>query len=113
MKCIKRDGEVRRVSNDEAMAKVAAGWSYCPKAEWKALKKASEPKPAAEGKDKESKSIKRRERKDNRKNSKYAQKKQRQERVGRVGENIDENYTQEAPVERQKTALEILDEMDD
>ena len=110
MKCIKRDGEVRRVSDDEAMAKVESGWSYCPKEEWKALRE--KPEPAAES----SKSSKRRERKEQkdrkqpRSTSKYAQKKRSQERAG---ENIDENYTQEAPLERQKTALEILDEMDD
>ena len=41
MKCIKsKDGEIRRVKEDEADLKVKQyGWSFVPKSEWKALRK--------------------------------------------------------------------------
>jgi hypothetical protein len=36
MKCIKKDGEIRRVSDVDADIKVKVhGWSFIPKAEWK------------------------------------------------------------------------------
>jgi len=36
MKCIKKDGEIRRVSDVDADNKVKVhGWSFVPKAEWK------------------------------------------------------------------------------
>ena len=36
MKCIKKDGEIRRVSDVDADVKVKVhGWSFIPKAEWK------------------------------------------------------------------------------
>ncbi len=37
MKCIKKDGEIRRVSDVDADNKVKVhGWSFVPKSEWKA-----------------------------------------------------------------------------
>ncbi len=41
MKCIKsKEGEIRRVKEDEADLKVAQyGWVFVPKSEWKALRK--------------------------------------------------------------------------
>lgn len=43
MKCIKKHGEIKRVSDDQAHQMVAEkGWNYCPKSEWKALRKKSE-----------------------------------------------------------------------
>jgi len=36
MKCIKKDGEIRRVSDVDADVKVKVhGWTFAPKAEWK------------------------------------------------------------------------------
>jgi len=36
MKCIKKDGEIRRVSDVDADNKVKVhGWSFVPKTEWK------------------------------------------------------------------------------
>jgi len=35
MKCIKKHGEVKRVTNKEAEEMVKKGWEYCPKREWK------------------------------------------------------------------------------
>jgi hypothetical protein len=36
MKCIKKDGEIRRVSDVDADNKVKVhGWAFVPKAEWK------------------------------------------------------------------------------
>jgi len=36
MKCIKKDGEIRRVSDVDADNKVKVhGWTFAPKAEWK------------------------------------------------------------------------------
>jgi hypothetical protein len=36
MKCIKKDGEIRRVSDVDADIKVKLhGWSFVPKVEWK------------------------------------------------------------------------------
>ena len=36
MKCIKNEsGEIRRVENKEAFAKVGLGWTFVPKSEWK------------------------------------------------------------------------------
>jgi len=36
MKCIKKDGEIRRVSDVDADLKVKVhGWAFAPKAEWK------------------------------------------------------------------------------
>ena len=36
MKCIKKDGEIRRVSDVDADLKVKVhGWSFVPKSEWK------------------------------------------------------------------------------
>ena len=36
MKCIKKDGEIRRVSDVDADNKVKVhGWAFAPKAEWK------------------------------------------------------------------------------
>jgi hypothetical protein len=36
MKCIKKDGEIRRVSDADADLKVKVhGWTFAPKAEWK------------------------------------------------------------------------------
>jgi hypothetical protein len=36
MKCIKKDGEIRRVSDVDADIKVKVyGWTFAPKAEWK------------------------------------------------------------------------------
>jgi hypothetical protein len=39
MKCIKKHGEIKRVSDEKAMRLVTTrGWEYCPKHEWKALR---------------------------------------------------------------------------
>lgn len=38
MKTIKRDGEVKRVSDKEAQYMVKNGWEYCPKNVWKSTK---------------------------------------------------------------------------
>ena len=35
MKCIKKHGEIKRVSEKKAEMLVAQGWVYCPKHEWK------------------------------------------------------------------------------
>ena len=35
MKTIKRNGEIKRVSEKEAMFVVRNGWEYCSKSEWK------------------------------------------------------------------------------
>lgn len=51
MKCIKvvketkenKVGTIRRVANTEADSKVSTGyWAFCPKSEWKALRKPSQ-----------------------------------------------------------------------
>ena len=40
MKCIKKHGEIKRVNDNQAETMVKEeGWNYCPKSEWKALKK--------------------------------------------------------------------------
>jgi len=40
MKCIKKHGEIRRVSDSQAVTLVKDnGWTYCPKKEWKELRK--------------------------------------------------------------------------
>jgi len=39
MKCVKKDGEIKRVSNEKAAELVEAGWEYCPKSEWKVAKR--------------------------------------------------------------------------
>jgi hypothetical protein len=38
MKTVKRGAEVKRVSDARAETDVNAGWQYCPKAEWKAVR---------------------------------------------------------------------------
>jgi len=39
MKCIKKNGEIRRVRDPLARIEVALeGWEYCPKSEWKETK---------------------------------------------------------------------------
>jgi len=41
MKCVKGpQGDIQRLPNDEAKEKVAAGWIYCPKTEYKKLHRA-------------------------------------------------------------------------
>jgi hypothetical protein len=57
MKCIKnQSGEIRRVENKEAFAKVGYGWEFVPKSEWKAVtrkpksEQASEENPKKENK---------------------------------------------------------------
>lgn len=35
MKCVKKDEQIKRVSDEEAAKMVTKGWEYCPKAEWK------------------------------------------------------------------------------
>lgn len=36
MKCIKKDGKIRRVKDAKAFGMVhGAGWAWCPKNEWK------------------------------------------------------------------------------
>lgn len=36
MKCIKKDGKVKRVSNEKALELVLKeDWAFCPKHEWK------------------------------------------------------------------------------
>lgn len=36
MKCIKKHGKIKRVSDDQAFDMVKEkGWEYCPKREWK------------------------------------------------------------------------------
>jgi len=35
MKTIKRNNEIKRVSDKEAMKMVKCGWEYCPKTLWK------------------------------------------------------------------------------
>ena len=39
MKCVKKHGEIKRVSDDQAGEMVEKGWSYCPKHEWKETRK--------------------------------------------------------------------------
>lgn len=46
MKCISKGNEIQRVPNEEANEKVKAGWKFCPKKDWKALR----PKPAKSSK---------------------------------------------------------------
>jgi hypothetical protein len=45
MKCIKnKEGEIRRVKEEEADLKVLQyGWVFVPKSEWKALRKPTKP----------------------------------------------------------------------
>ena len=45
MKCIRsKDGEIRRVKEEEADLKVLQyGWVFVPKSEWKALRKPTKP----------------------------------------------------------------------
>lgn len=39
MKCIKKHGEIRRVSDEKARTFVTErGWVYCPKHEWKEIR---------------------------------------------------------------------------
>jgi hypothetical protein len=50
MKCVKKDGEVRRVSEEQAVRMVTTqGWAFAPKSEWKLVrptaKKVPEPAP--------------------------------------------------------------------
>jgi hypothetical protein len=40
MKCVKKHGEIKRVSDDQAFEMVKQkGWEYCPKHEWKEQRK--------------------------------------------------------------------------
>ena len=40
MKCIKKHGKIKRVSDDQASDMVSEkGWEYCPKHEWKEQRK--------------------------------------------------------------------------
>ena len=36
MKCVVKDGEVKRVSEERAAELVSKGWAFCPKKWWKA-----------------------------------------------------------------------------
>lgn len=39
MKCVKKEGQIKRVSDKLAQDLVAGGdWKYCPKSEWKGSK---------------------------------------------------------------------------
>lgn len=42
MKCIEKDGEIKRVSDRRAAVLVGQGWVYCPKSEWKARRSVHE-----------------------------------------------------------------------
>jgi len=35
MKCVKKGGEIQRVTDERASTMVKSGWAYCPKSEWK------------------------------------------------------------------------------
>ena len=39
MKCLKKDGVIKRVTEQSAVMLTNQGWAYAPKSEWKALKK--------------------------------------------------------------------------
>ena len=39
MKCVKSGDQIKRVSDESAMELVKHGWAYCPKSEYKSLKK--------------------------------------------------------------------------
>ena len=40
MKCIKKHGEIKRIKDEQANEMVGQkGWGYCPKREWKELRK--------------------------------------------------------------------------
>jgi hypothetical protein len=40
MKCIKKHGKIKRVSDEQALVMVPEkGWEYCPKREWKEQQK--------------------------------------------------------------------------
>lgn len=51
MKTLKKNNEFKRVKdssnsdNEKIRELLNAGWSYCPKSEWKATRKKEEPKP--------------------------------------------------------------------
>jgi len=45
MKCIvSKDGEVKRVNNDEARKRINDGWNYCQKSLWKEKTRKTEEK---------------------------------------------------------------------
>lgn len=52
MKCVKKDGEVRRVSEEQAVRMVETqGWAFVPKSEWKLVRptaKKAQAEPVAE-----------------------------------------------------------------
>ena len=35
MKCVKKGGEIQRVTDERASTMVKSEWAYCPKSEWK------------------------------------------------------------------------------
>jgi len=39
MKCIKKHGEIKRVADSQAAEMIKKGWVYCPKHQWKQLRK--------------------------------------------------------------------------
>jgi hypothetical protein len=39
MKTIKKNDEIKRISDKEAPDMIGKGWKYCPKSEWKSIKK--------------------------------------------------------------------------
>jgi hypothetical protein len=44
MKTVKKAKVIKRVKDKQALELVKKGWAYCPKAEWKELRKAEENK---------------------------------------------------------------------
>jgi hypothetical protein len=47
MKCIKKGNKILRISDEEAFFKVngsGSEWNYCPKSEWKELRKSTQVK---------------------------------------------------------------------
>ena len=57
MKCVKKGGDIQRVSNEEADAMVKDGWSYCPKKEWRKVRDANKPKAPEAAKGEKSKKV--------------------------------------------------------
>lgn len=131
MKCVKKSEEIRRVTNDEAMTMTAAGWGYCPKKDWKALRDAKKNAQAAEKKAQSAQSAKNvkdespEKRKSNKggsggsggsggkgRTSKY-QRKQNSREVNREDTKIDQPkiYTKEYKETSQPSVLEILDSL--
>ena len=122
MKCVKKGADIQRVSDEKAADMVKDGWKYCPKKEWRKLRDANKPAKKTEKKatsEDEPKGNKykgknkgdRKSGSKDRRNSRGSRYSPKDEGRGKF-EKFESTMSEEPPPPRQKSALEILDEME-